>query len=85
MDFQKWAKEAAELRTVDAKTYWHVFKNDPAGEQILEELTALFYDIKAFDANPYITAHNEGKRAVIMYILMKLTNSQMPEETDESN
>lgn len=70
---------------LDPKTYYHFFQVDPTGKQIFEELAAYHYDIQSYDDNPYKTAYNEGRRAVVRWLLHKLAQSQRPEEDTTIN
>jgi len=60
------------------ESYVATFEKNPVGKKILEELSAMHYDITSFDVDPYKTAFNEGRREVIRSILLRL--SQITDE-----
>lgn len=66
---------------INEKVYKNVFIFNRDGEEILQELTGLFFDRLSFDAdNQYKTAFNEGQRSVIEYILRRTATINEPEE-----
>lgn len=68
---------------VSNELYKSVF-NSPTGEKILADLSARFYDIPSYTQNdPHQTSFNEGKRAVIRYVLTKLAQTIQLEEEEQ--
>ena len=67
----------------DALMYCRVFEGHAEGALILEDLTKRFYDRPSFvQGQPDTVAFNEGRRAVLAFILGRL--AQVAEEvTDE--
>lgn len=64
---------------VDAQAYQAVFTRDTTGKKVLEDLSVRFYDIPSYTkGDPYHTAHLEGQRSVLRFVLSRL--SQLPEE-----
>jgi len=62
---------------VTPEAYWKVFQNDPEGQKVFQELSSLFYDIESYDrGDSYHTAYNEGRRAVLGFIINKMNESQ---------
>jgi hypothetical protein len=58
------------------RQYYDLFQQNLDGQAILIELSAVFYDRQSFDKDPYQTAFNEGQRAVVHYILQKISQGQ---------
>lgn len=62
--------------------YTNTFVKSKDGEEILQELTRLFYDRPSYvKGDPHDTAYREGQRSVIAFILRKTAYIQT-EETD---
>lgn len=60
---------------IPPEAYSQVFTDGGVGEKILEELTAVFYDIDAFDPeNSHRTAYMAGQRSVMKFIIAKVMN-----------
>jgi len=59
------------------EVYWKVFNNDPEGHKVFQELSSLYYDVESYQrGDSYQTAYNEGRRAVIGFIINKMNESQ---------
>ena len=58
------------------RQYFDLFQNNLDGQAVLQTISALFYDRPSFDKDPYQTAFNEGQRAVVHYILQKISQGQ---------
>lgn len=68
-----------------AATYYATFEELPAGQLVLAELLALFYNRESFDRNStHVTSYNEGQRAVIQYILNRISSVD-DEQQEEGN
>lgn len=73
------------LRQPDPATYFAVFENTDHGQRILAELKGLFFDRASFDpSNQYMTAYNEGQRAVIEFILRKTLEGEKGEDSTQT-
>lgn len=65
--------------------YWQVFHMNKDGKQVLEELCRLFYDKPSYSkGEPEHTAYNEGRKAVLHHILLKLEQSQSQIEEEKT-
>lgn len=65
------------MKNVEPETYHYVFQQDPAGKEIFDELTRVFYDIQSFDPdNTHKTAFNEGQRSVVRFIINKMLQAE---------
>jgi hypothetical protein len=58
------------------RQFYDLFQNNLDGQVVLQTLSALFYDRQSFDRDPYQTAFNEGQRAVVHFILQKISQGQ---------
>lgn len=69
---------------IDPLLYARVFSSNPDGHLIFEELRSIFYDTQSFKSDPYETAFNEGKRAVLSFVLNKMAaaDQQTPQEEE---
>lgn len=61
----------------------HIFLEHPIGTKIWDFLEATFYNVDAFDQNPYQMAYNEGRRSVIHYLLVVMAQTHNPSEEGE--
>lgn len=60
---------------LSAKDYEHLFQVDPLGQKIWVEMCAFHYDIESFNEdNTHVTAYNEGRRAVIKWLMVKMNH-----------
>jgi hypothetical protein len=63
------------------QTYQSVFSVHPAGQKVLEELSARFYDIASYTKNDsHETAFKEGQRSVLRFIIGKLGQIEAGEQ-----
>lgn len=60
-----------------------VFEEDPAGAAIFEWLVKSHYNITSFNEDPYRTAFNEGRRAVIQNIINSMINQKNEDFEEE--
>lgn len=67
---------------IDPLLYARVFSTHPEGQEIFKELRAIFYDTQSFKSDPYETAFNEGKRAVLSFILNKIASANQQQEEE---
>lgn len=74
--------------TATAETYARIFVGHGDGQAILEDLTARFYDRPSFAAGGVEgarkTDYNEGRRAVVHFILSQIGQVQRG-ETEEGD
>lgn len=63
--------------------YFKLFQLDRNGQNVLTHLTALFYDVQTFDADPYKHAYAAGKREVVRFILNQCGLSQQQVEVND--
>lgn len=69
---------------LDGSAYRAVFQETAFGQQVLEELSAMFYDIESYARNePHHTSYLEGQRAVMRHIIWKL--GQLPDRGEEDD
>lgn len=67
-----------------SQTYQTAFSAHPAGQKVLEELTARFYDIASYTKNDsHETAFKEGQRSVLRFIIGKLGQIEQPVNGDQ--
>ena len=59
-----------------AKDYWGLFARNPIGQRVIKDLEDAF-DKSCFDENPYIMAHKEGQRDVILYIRERMVEADV--------
>lgn len=63
------------------KQDFQIVFGEPLARNVLEHLTAMFYDIDAWDKdNPYHTSYLAGQRSVMKYILRQIAEPQPREE-----
>ncbi|BBL56996.1 Bbp19 family protein [Methylomonas koyamae] len=66
------------MKRATHQQYFEVFQRNSDGNEILQTLSALFYDVPSFDENnQYKTAYNEGRRSVIEFILRNIALAQV--------
>lgn len=71
---------------VDPRVYNSVFQENPAGHAVFEELCRVFYDLQSYSrGDPHETTFNEGKRAVLAFIINKISkaNQAAPQQQEE--
>jgi len=66
------------MDNVTPEAYWKIFQMDTEGHKVFQELTSLYYDVESYtQGDSHATAYNEGKRAVMGYIINKMNESQL--------
>lgn len=75
---------------IDPKLYYRVFQNNSEGNAIFEELCRVFYDSQSYSrGDAHETSFNEGKRAVLAFIINKIAKSgqeeQLQQQEEEGN
>ncbi len=67
----------------NVKLYENAFSGE-AGKAVLKDLRRTFYDVSCYTpGDAYSTAYMEGQRAVVLYIISKLSQSKHPEMFQE--
>jgi len=65
------------MENLPSQAYAAIFEQNDVGKKIFEELCMVFYDIESFDIeSTHQTAFNEGKRAVMRHIMLKIMEGQ---------
>lgn len=54
----------------------------PRGKKVLETLQVAF-DRASFDRDPYVTAYNEGRRAVLIFIRNQIQTATQPQQQQQ--
>ena len=60
-----------------ARDYFEVFQGNPAGQRILVDLQSRFEHRESHvPGDPFSTAHNEGKRSVMLFVYKQIAAGQ---------
>lgn len=63
------------------RDYQFVFGSEE-GQRVLRDLmlTSCVWGESTFDENPYVTARNEGRRTMVLYVLDRVRRKMKPQE-----